>query len=52
MCRQDRVNETLITRKGNFDWRGLPDPPVLAFHFVSSRDRIVQLIILIHQSSI
>lgn len=31
---------------GNFDWRGLPDPLVLAFHFCSSNGRIVQLIIL------
>jgi hypothetical protein len=37
---------------GNFDWRGLPDPLVLSFHFSSSRGRIVQLIILRHQSSI
>jgi hypothetical protein len=31
---------------GSFDWRGLPDPLVLAFYFSAPGDRIVQLIIL------
>jgi hypothetical protein len=35
---------------GDFDWRGLPDPLVLAFHFSASSGRIVQLIILHNQS--
>ena len=35
---------------GNFDWPGLPDPLVLAFHFSLSSGRIVQLIILRNQS--
>jgi hypothetical protein len=31
---------------GNYDKRGLPDPPVLAFYFTIQSDLIVQLIIL------
>jgi hypothetical protein len=31
---------------GNYDKRGLPDPPVLAFYFTAQSDLIVQLIIL------
>ena len=31
---------------GNYDKRGLPDPLVLAFYFITQSDLIVQLIIL------
>jgi hypothetical protein len=37
---------------GNYDKRGLPDPPVLAFYFTAHNNLIVQLIILRNRSDI
>jgi hypothetical protein len=44
----EHYGQVIVTANvnGNFEWRGLPDPFVLAFHFCSSTGRIVQLIIL------